>query len=153
MDTYRRPASLGTLSSHGDTRGLAVALTGLLLAACGSNPAATGAPAAAPATTSTSTSTTTTTTTAAPLDAPGESAKLKAAGPPIGETSVVTAADDGNHMLGRPNGYTSKVYWTDTRVDQSKVMAPPGVDVGRGGAIETYPDVAGAQAGKTTSSR
>lgn len=115
----------------------------LLLTACGSspasNPAAGGTPAPAPATTSAP---------AAPLDASGELAKLKAAGLPIGESSVVTAANDGNHLLGRPNGYTSKVYWTDTRVDQSKVMAPPGVDVGRGGSIESYPDTAGAKARK-----
>jgi len=61
---------------------------------------------------------------------------------------VVTAADDGNHLLGRPNGYTSKFYWTDTRVNQAQVRSTQADDVGHGGSIETYPDVAGSQARK-----
>ena len=80
---------------------------------------------------------------AAPLDAAGELAKLKAAGLPIGATGVVTAADDPNHLLGRPNGYTSKVYWTDTRVDKTKIYPSSMGGTDPGGAIESYADTAG----------
>lgn len=78
------------------------------------------------------------------MDAAGELAKLKAAGLPIGATGVTTAANDGNHLLGRPNGYSSKVYWVDTRLDQSKVRKSSVDDLMQGGLIETCPDVAGA---------
>ena len=117
----------------------------LLLAACSSAPASTtsspAAPAAAPGQLAVAAP-------ASPLDAAGELAKLKAAGLPIGATGVTTAESDGNHLLGRPNGYTSKVYWTDERVDQSQVHASSVDDVKKGGSIESYPDAAGAQARK-----
>jgi hypothetical protein len=124
----------------------------LLLAGCGSSPASTpaagGTPATAQATSATPAASTAPAGPAGPLDAPGELAKLKAAGLPIGATGVTTAESDGNHLLGRPNGYTSKVYWTDTRVDQSQVHATSVDDVKKGGSIESYPDAAGAQARK-----
>ena len=109
----------------------------LLVAGCGSSPASSAAPPQSAQSASLSPA-------PAVLDAAGELAKLKAAGLPIGATGVVTAASDSNHLLGRPNGYASKVYWTDTRVDQSK-LAPSSVGgTDPGGSIETYPDVAGA---------
>ena len=117
----------------------------LLLAGCSSAPAsnAASAPATADAPGQLAVA-----APAAPLDAAGELAKLKAAGLPIGATGVVTAADDPNHLLGRPNGYTSKVYWTDTRVDKTKIYAASAGGTDPGGAIESYADAAGAQARK-----
>jgi hypothetical protein len=124
-------------------------LSVLLLAGCSSSPASAPPAAGAPATPQAPTATSTApAASAAPLDAPGELAKLKAAGLPIGATGVVTAADDPNHLLGRPNGYTSKVYWTDTRVDPTKLYPSSVGGTDPGGAIESYPDVAGAQARK-----
>ena len=115
----------------------------LLLAGCSSAPAST---AASPAATADAPGQLAVAAPAAPLDAPGELAKLKAAGLPIGATGVVTAADDPNHLLGRPNGYTSKVYWTDTRVDKTKIYPSSIGGTDPGGAIESYADAAGAQA-------
>lgn len=76
----------------------------------------------------------------APADAATMLAKLKAAGLPVGASATVTAADDPNHLLGRPGGYTSKVYWTDTSIDPAQVTDA----LQKGGEIETYPDAAGA---------
>jgi hypothetical protein len=44
--------------------------------------------------------------------------KLKEAGLPIDNVIVFTAETDPNEMLGRPNGYTSKVNFADTTIEQ-----------------------------------
>jgi hypothetical protein len=51
-----------------------------------------------------------------------------------------TAEDDPNHLLGRPNGYASKVSFTDSRVDQKLLegQRPDAIDAG--GSVEVYPD-------------
>lgn len=49
------------------------------------------------------------------LTAQGVVDAFKAAGLPIGEVTVYTAESDPNHLLGRPNQYTAKVSWKDTR--------------------------------------
>lgn len=73
-------------------------------------------------------------------------AAFKAAGLPVGSVIVYTAADDPNHLLGRPNGYTSKTAWTDTRVPSSQTNGEPAGSVDYGGSVEVYPTAAGATA-------
>lgn len=61
---------------------------------------------------------------------------------------VYTEDDDPNHLLGRPNGYTSKVAFRDSRInqkDQDEVDSR-GDAIERGGSVEVYPDDAGAKA-------
>jgi len=76
-----------------------------------------------------------TTTTAEPrrLDAEAVATRLKEAGLPIGEVRVYTAANDPNEQLGRPGGYTSKVSFHDTRLEQSDDF-----DVDGGGSVEVF---------------
>lgn len=80
-----------------------------LLAACG------GAPAAKP------------------LGGAGIAASLQASGLPVSDVVVHTAESDPNKLLGRPNQYTIKVNWTDTRVTQGDSDA----------TIEVFADEAG----------
>jgi hypothetical protein len=56
-----------------------------------------------------------------------------------------TAADDPNHQLGRPGGYTSKTAFSDSRVpaDEAEFTEPDAVE--RGGSIEVFADEAGAK--------
>lgn len=76
-----------------------------------------------------------------PADASAVLEILKAKGLPIGETLVITAESDPNHLLGRPGGYTSKVAWRDTRVREGDNLG----GVRAGGSIEMYPDAAVAR--------
>ena len=71
-------------------------------------------------------------------------ARLMAADLPITGVATVTAANDPNHLLGRPNGYSSKVTFIDTRVDKSSVADPEAGSVDLGGAIECYDNPADA---------
>lgn len=57
-----------------------------------------------------------------------------------------TAADDPNSLLGRPNGYTSKTAFLDSRVPADKVEAQKPDAVERGGSIEVFADEAAAKA-------
>lgn len=79
-------------------------------------------------------------------DAAAVIAVLKAAGLPIGTVSAYTAANDPNHLLGRPNGYKSKVSFTDTRIDpkQARDNKPGSVDLG--GSVEVFSDASAATA-------
>ena len=76
-----------------------------------------------------------TTTTAEPktLDAEAVVTRLRDDGLPIGEVKVYTAANDPNEQLGRPGGYTSKVNFRDTRLEQSE-----DTDVDGGGSLEVF---------------
>ncbi|MFE9601990.1 hypothetical protein [Streptomyces hokutonensis] len=58
----------------------------------------------------------------------------------------MTAANDPNHLLGRPGQYTSKVTFTDSRIKAADVEGTDKGDVERGGAIEVFGDPSGAQA-------
>lgn len=58
---------------------------------------------------------------------------LKRAGLPIGGYINYTAANDGNHLLGRPGQYVSKVNFRDKRL-----KAWPDFDSNGGGTIETF---------------
>lgn len=51
---------------------------------------------------------------------------------------TVTAATDPNHLLGRPNQYTSKVTFTDSRIKAADVEGTQEGDVERGGAVEVF---------------
>ena len=66
------------------------------------------------------------------LDASDYVEKLKAAGLPIGNIITYTAETDPNKLLGRPNQYTSKVNFADTRVEQFEESEPIG------GTVEVF---------------
>lgn len=59
-----------------------------------------------------------------------------------------TEEDDPNKLLGRPNGYISKVAFADSRINQDEAdRLKVGKDaIERGGSIEVFPDEEGAQA-------
>lgn len=79
---------------------------------------------------------------AAALDAAAVAKALQAAGVPVEAVRTITAENDPNHLLGRPNGYTSKVEITDKRVAAADRDATGGAENGAG--IEVYADAAGA---------
>jgi len=66
--------------------------------------------------------------------------------PTVTLVKAYTAEDDPNHLLGRPNGYTSKAAFADSRVPAGQLegVAPDGTD--RGGSVEVFADAAGAKA-------
>jgi hypothetical protein len=57
-----------------------------------------------------------------------------------------TAEDDPNHLLGRPNGYSSKTAFADSRVKAEDVEYTQSDAVERGGSVEVFADEAGAKA-------
>ncbi|MCX5063763.1 MULTISPECIES: hypothetical protein [unclassified Streptomyces] len=61
-------------------------------------------------------------------------------------SGTVTAANDPDHLLGRPNQYTSKVTFSDSRIKASDVAGTSKGDVSRGGEIEVFADPAAAAA-------
>ncbi len=64
--------------------------------------------------------------------------RLKQLVPDIGRVKVLTAADDPNHLLGRPSGYTSKTVFGDKRITGQNLA--DGVQAG--GEIEVFPATA-----------
>jgi hypothetical protein len=61
---------------------------------------------------------------------------LKDKGLPIGESEAYTAKNDPNELLGRPNQYSSKVNFKDTRLKTDLIAR--GFDVQNGGSIEVF---------------
>ncbi|CCB73347.1 conserved protein of unknown function [Streptantibioticus cattleyicolor NRRL 8057 = DSM 46488] len=61
-------------------------------------------------------------------------------------TGTVTAENDPNHLLGRPNQYTSKVTFSDSRVPAGDTSHLDATDIGKGGAIEAFATPADAEA-------
>jgi hypothetical protein len=59
---------------------------------------------------------------------------------------TVTAANDSNHMLGRPHQYTSAIKFKDSRVKGDDVVAADEYDVSWGGGIEVFESKGDAQA-------
>lgn len=59
---------------------------------------------------------------------------------------TVTAANDGNHLLGRPHQYTSAVKFKDSRVKGDDIVASDKYDVSWGGGIEVFDSKADAEA-------
>jgi hypothetical protein len=82
-------------------------------------------------------------TTAAPQTANQVVATLTAKIPTAKLGAVYTADSDPNHLLGRPNGYTSKATFTDRRVAAGPGITPGSVDAG--GAVEVFADADSAQ--------
>lgn len=69
--------------------------------------------------------------------------------PSIKLTKIFTAEDDPNKLLGRPNGYTSKTAFTDTRIPvEGEVEITKENDTMRGGGVEVFADEAAAIARK-----
>lgn len=64
-------------------------------------------------------------------------------------SGTVTEANDPDHLLGRPNQYTSKVTFSDSRIKASDVEGTSKGDVSRGGEIEVFADPAAATARAT----
>lgn len=77
-----------------------------------------------------------------PLDAVGVIERFRERGLPIGDVVVFTAATDGNNLLGRPNQYTAKATWRDTRLPRDY---PDGVNAADGGTVETFATEADAR--------
>jgi hypothetical protein len=67
---------------------------------------------------------------------------LKKAGLPIGKTEIYTEENDTNKLLGRPNQYTEKTSWADTRLEQAS-------DNMEGGTIEMFANQTDLQNRKT----
>lgn len=57
-----------------------------------------------------------------------------------------TAEDDPNHLLGRPNGYSSKTAFGDSRVKAEDVEYSQEDAVERGGSVEVFATEEGAKA-------
>ena len=81
-------------------------------------------------------------TTPGTVDAAAVLEGFKAKGLPITSAIVHSAESDSNKLLGRPNGYESKVSFRDGRVPARSTGS---IDTDTGGTIEVYPDAAGAQ--------
>lgn len=58
---------------------------------------------------------------------------------------VFTAETDPNNLLGRPNGYTSKASFTDSRVNSEDVIDTREGAVDPGGSVEVFADEQAAQ--------
>lgn len=81
-------------------------------------------------------------------DAQAVLTKIKTQVGQVSLNKVYSEDDDPNKLLGRPNGYTSKVAFRDTRInqkDQDDIDARSDA-IERGGSIEVFPDDAGAKA-------
>lgn len=63
---------------------------------------------------------------------------IHAAVPASSFNQTVTAANDGNHLLGRPHQYTSAMKFKDNRVKGDDVVASDKYDVSWGGGIEVF---------------
>ncbi|MEU2778731.1 hypothetical protein ABZ646_39160, partial [Streptomyces sp. NPDC007162] len=83
---------------------------------------------------------------AKPLTAQTAFAKLSATVSTSKLSGTVTADNDPNHLLGRPNQYTSKITFDDTRISADDVSGTDKGDVERGGAIEVFGSPADVQA-------
>ncbi|WP_462188600.1 hypothetical protein [Frankia sp. CcWB2] len=71
--------------------------------------------------------------------------RLAGAGLPLHTTVVYTAASDPDRLLGRANGYTSRIAFSDPRVGVNEVSGSPADAIERGGAIEVFADAESAQ--------
>ena len=53
---------------------------------------------------------------------------------------VYTEDDDPSKLLGRPNGYTSKIAFADSRISKADIESAEEDAIERGGSIEVFPD-------------
>ncbi|MCX5386999.1 hypothetical protein [Streptomyces sp. NBC_00083] len=122
---------------------VALAATGLLLAGCSSSDPTPAKPADAadPGTGSA-------TVAAGRADATEAFATIAGSVKSAKLSGTVTAENDGNHLLGRPGQYTSKITFTDRRIKSADTQGLEPGDVGYGGSVETFanPDDAATRA-------
>ncbi|MHC3471143.1 hypothetical protein ACYF6T_20940 [Streptomyces sp. 7R007] len=104
------------------------------LSACGSQAGPTAPHAGAPAAPS------------APLTAQTAFRQLSRTVTTATLTGTVTAGSDPDHLLGRPDEYTSKVTFSDSFVPADEVTGAAPGDVERGGAIEVFANASDAKA-------
>lgn len=126
---------------HSTTIATAAAITALVLAGCSNTSSShgnSGSGSGAPAKTNAAAAT--------PLTASTAFTKLAATVPTAKLSGTVTAANDPNHLLGRPGQYTSKVTFTDIRIKAADVTDSTKGSVDLGGAIEVFTDPATAEA-------
>jgi hypothetical protein len=83
---------------------------------------------------------------APPKDANTVLAALLKAVPTAKAGTVITEANDGNHLIGRPGQYTSKVTFTDSRIKAGDVLGNDPTDVGFGGSVEVFANAKDAKA-------
>jgi hypothetical protein len=81
-----------------------------------------------------------------PLTATTAFQRIAAAVPTAKLSGTVTAANDPDHLLGRPGQYTSKVTFTDSRIKAADVVDPSKGSVDLGGEVEVFGDAASAKA-------
>ncbi|WP_030172692.1 hypothetical protein [Streptomyces sp. NRRL S-813] len=81
-----------------------------------------------------------------PLDAGTAFAQISGKVSSAKLSGTVTAENDPNHLLGRPNQYTSKITFEDSRVSPTDVSGSEKGDVDRGGAIEVFGSPSDAKA-------
>lgn len=62
---------------------------------------------------------------------------------------IYTEDNDPNDLLGRPNGYTSKIAFSDSRISKDDTDGLDKDAIDRGGSIEVFPDAASAKARAT----
>ena len=123
---------------HSTTMTALATITALALAGCSSNSgSSSGTSSSAPAKANA--------VAATPLTASTAFTKLATTVPTAKLSGTVTAANDPNHLLGRPGQYTSKTTFTDTRIKAADVEFTKPGDVERGGAIEVFGSPSDAQ--------
>ncbi len=81
-----------------------------------------------------------------PLTASSAFTQISGKVPAAKPSGTVTAENDPNHLLGRPNEYTSKITFTDSRIKASDVEGTDKGAVERGGAIEVFANPGDAEA-------
>ncbi len=121
--------------------GLALTLSGV--AACGIDPS----PPATPSVSSPSAAPTTVVT-PEPADPRSADEVFTDLAEKIDSVKLVksyTEDDDPNKLLGRPNGYTSKIAFSDSRISKKDVEYADSDAIERGGSVEVYPDADGAK--------
>jgi hypothetical protein len=66
--------------------------------------------------------------------------RIAAQVPTASLVKVYTEDDDPNKLLGRPNGYTSKIAFADSRISEADTEGTDKDAIERGGSIEVFPD-------------
>lgn len=116
-------------------------------AACSSSAQSAAAPSAAPPPSSAAPSgPAATSAPPARVTAETVTTQLGKAVPGLKLIEAYTAANDPNHLLGRPGGYSSKTAFSDPRVKASDVQGEEHDAIDRGGSVEVYSTAAGARA-------
>lgn len=124
---------------HSTTMTALATITALALAGCSSNSgSSSGTSSSAPPKANA--------VAATPLTASTAFTKLATTVATVKLSGTVTAANDPNHLLGRPGQYTSKVTFADSRIKAADVTDSTKGSVDLGGAIEIFAGPAGATA-------